>query len=64
MTNVPIPAELAQDLEVQAKKAGMSLAAYVAFLARVGLRKHDEEFRNAVRHVFSKYPETLRKLSQ
>jgi len=64
MTNVPIPSDLAKELEAQAKKAGMTLPVYVAFLARVGARQHDDDFRLAAKHLFSSYPKTLRKLAE
>ena len=63
-TPVPLPAELVKDLEVQARKAGMSLAAYVALLARVDLRHHDHEFTSVIRSAFAKYPHVLRKLAE
>lgn len=64
VTNVPIPTDLAQELEQQAKRFGMSLATYIAFIARANLRQHDADFVRAARFVFSRYPATLRKLAE
>ena len=64
ITNVPIPADLAKEMEAQAAKFGMDLATYVAFIARVHLRLLDRDFVSAVKFVFSKYPNTLEKLAQ
>jgi len=64
VVNVPFPAGLAQELEARAAKAGMSLQTYIAFLARVDIRRHDPAFVAAVQHLFKKYPESLRKLAE
>lgn len=64
MTNVPMPVELARQLEANAAKAGVSLPAYIALLARVDVRKHDQAFVSAAMHLFKKFPQSLRKLSE
>lgn len=61
---ITLPPGVAQDLEARAKKAGLSLPAYLAFLSRVQARGHDNEFVNAAKFLFSKYPNALRKLAQ
>jgi len=63
-TTVPLKADLARALTEQATKHGMSLQTYIAFIARVNLRRLDREFTAATRATFNKFPETLRKLSQ
>lgn len=62
--NIPIPAELAKDLETRAARFGMSLSTYVGFLARVDVHRHDPQFVSARKFLFSKFPASLRKLSQ
>ena len=63
ITNVPLPTDIARELEAQAKRTGLSLPAYLALLARAAGRRHDDEFLNAARYIFTKYPNTLRKLA-
>lgn len=63
-TSVPLPAELVQTLQAEAKAMGLDLPAYLLFLHQCRLRGHDEKFVDAAKHTFSKYPETLRKLAQ
>ncbi|MBL9031556.1 MAG: hypothetical protein JNM80_07585 [Phycisphaerae bacterium] len=63
-TNIQLPTALVQELEAQAAKVGLSLAAYIAFMTRVRARRHDEEFERVAKQLFSKYPEALRKLAQ
>ena len=59
-----MPTSLLRDLEPLAKKMGLSVPAYLAFIARVGVRQHDAEFVSAAKYVFSKFPNALRKLAQ
>jgi len=64
VTNIPFPSDVIAELEPRAKKFGMDVPTYLAFLARVEIRGHDKEFARAVRFAFSKFPQTLRKLAQ
>jgi hypothetical protein len=64
ITNIPMPSDLASELESQASKFGMDLPTFMAFIARVHLRKLDREFTSAVKFLFTKYPNALRKLAQ
>ncbi|MFN0132361.1 MAG: hypothetical protein ACKVW3_07520 [Phycisphaerales bacterium] len=64
VTHIPFQNEVIAELEPRAKKFGMDVPTYLAFLARVEIRGHDKEFSRAVRFAFSKYPQTLRKLAQ
>lgn len=63
-TNVPLPTDLVKELTDQAKRSGLPLSAYLAFLSRAAARQHDAEFLSALRYTFSKYPNALRKLAQ
>jgi hypothetical protein len=63
-TNVSLPSDLVKELTDQAKRSGLPLPAYLAFLSRAASRKHDPEFEGAVRFAFSKYPNALRRLGQ
>lgn len=63
-TSIEMQTSLVKELEPLAKRMGLSVPAYLAFLARVGVRQHDPEFVNAARYVFSKFPNALRKLAQ
>lgn len=62
--NVELPSELVEELSVQAKRTGLPLAAYLAFLSRTSARQHDANFVDALRYAFTKYPNALRKLAQ
>ncbi len=69
MTTVPtqqvtLPSDLVAELTAAAKAMGLDLAAYLVFLRRSHERRHDAKFRDAAKYVFSKYPNTLRKLAQ
>ncbi|MBX3378117.1 MAG: hypothetical protein KF678_14070 [Phycisphaeraceae bacterium] len=63
-TNIPFPNDVLAQLEPRAKQFGMDVPTYLLFLARVETRGHDREFVRAAKFAFSKFPETLRKLSQ
>ena len=63
-TDIPFSNELLAELEPIAKKHGMTVPAYIAFLARAKVRGHDPEFVRAAKATFLKYPGALRKLSQ
>jgi hypothetical protein len=63
-TNVVLPTDLVQVLTDQAKRSGLPLPAYLAFLSSVATRQHDAEFVGAFRFAFSKYPNALRRLAQ
>jgi hypothetical protein len=63
-TNVALPADLAQELADNAKRFGLPLPAYLAFLSRTATRQHDAEFVNALKFAFSKYPNALQRLAQ
>jgi hypothetical protein len=62
-TNVPLPTDLVEELNIQAKRAGLGLAPYVRLLVSVSGRRHDPDFVSAARYLFTKYPDTLRKLA-
>ncbi len=64
VTNIPMPTELAKEMEAQAAKFGMDLPTFMAFIARVQLHRLDREFVSAVKFVFKKHPNALRKLAQ
>ena len=64
VTNVPLPADLAKELEAIAARAGMTLPTYIAYLARVEIRRHDPAFAAATQHLFKKFPESMRKLAE
>jgi hypothetical protein len=63
-TTLSLPTDLVQELDAQAKRAGLPLPAYLALLSRVAIRHHDSEFIGALKYAFSKYPNALRKLAQ
>lgn len=63
-TPVTFPGDLAAALEREAKAMGLDVPTYVAFLRDCNLKGLDARFRDAAKYVFSKYPETLRKLAQ
>jgi hypothetical protein len=63
-TNVILPTDLFQELTDQARRSGLPLSAYLAFLSRVAARQHDVEFVDSLRFAFSKYPNALRRLAQ
>jgi hypothetical protein len=63
ITNVALPTDLAQELERNAKRFGLSLPAYLAFLFRGAARQHDAESVSALRYVLSKYPNALQRLA-
>ena len=63
-TNVALPTDLVQELTNQAKRSGLPLDAYLAFLSRASARQHDAEFVDALKYAFSKYPDALRRLAQ
>ena len=61
---ITIPEDLKQALETDAKAMGLDLVAYLHFLRACANREHDQNFRDAARFAFSKYPETLKRLAQ
>jgi len=63
-TNVQLPTDLVEELNVQAKRMGLGLPAYLRLLTRATGRNHDADFLSAARQVFSKYPNALRKLAE
>jgi hypothetical protein len=63
-TNVALPTELVQELASNAKRFGLTLPAYLAFLSRTAVRQHDAEFVSALKFAFSKYPNALQRLAQ
>ena len=63
-TTFTLPAETAEQLADGARRMGMSVEAFIGYLANTVTRKHDAQFGAAVRNLYTKYPETLRKLSQ
>jgi len=64
ITNVKLPIELVDELNNQAKRSGLPLPAYLAFLSRAAARQHDAEFAGALKYVFLKYPNALKQLAQ
>lgn len=64
ITNVALPSDLVEELNDQAKRSGLPLSAYLAFLSRAAARQHDAEFVGALKYTFSKYPNALRRLAQ
>jgi hypothetical protein len=63
-TQVVLPAELVKLLSRDAEAMKLSLPAYLSFLRECNTRQLDAKFRDAAKFMFSKYPDTLRKLSQ
>lgn len=63
-TTVSLPTALVAELEERAAKAGMSLATYLAFLARVEVEGHDSAFVSAAQQLFQKFPKSLKKLAE
>jgi hypothetical protein len=59
-----LPEELLAELRARASRMGLELPAYLKFMMASQDKRLDSRFRDAVRHVFTKYPETLRKLAQ
>lgn len=64
VTNIPMPEDLARQLQANAAKAGLSLPTYIALLARVDVRKHDPAFVSAAQYLFKKFPQSLKRLSE
>jgi hypothetical protein len=54
-----LPAELVEELSAEAKRAGLPLAAYLAFLSRTSSRQHDADFVGALKYAFTKYPNAV-----
>ncbi len=63
-TNISLSTDLVRELQAQACQAGMSLESYLALMARSTRHGHDAEFLNAARHLFSKFPNALRRLAE
>lgn len=63
-TDVELPTQLVEELNAQAKRSGLSLSAYLAFLSRSAARQHDTQFVDALKYAFTKYPNTLQRLAQ
>jgi hypothetical protein len=63
-TNVLLPTDLVHELNDQAKRSGLPLPAYLAFLSRAAAQQHDAEFVGALKFAYAKYPNALRKLAQ
>ena len=64
VTQIELPTDLVEELTARASQAGLTLKAYIAFLARIEIRKHDAQFVQAAQSLFKTYPEALRKLAQ
>lgn len=64
LINIPMPAELAKEMETQAGRFGMDLPTFLAFLARVQVNAIDPDFSGAVKFLLTKYPNTLRELAK
>lgn len=61
---IELPIEQFRRLEEQAKKMGLSLPAYIAFLEQCSAGRLDAKAQDAARFMFSKHGESLRKLAQ
>lgn len=69
MTTTPnvsltLPAELAAELDQRAKAMGLDVASYIRFLEQKARRAIDPRTQDAIRFMFSKHSESLRKLGQ
>ncbi|HVU62454.1 MAG TPA: hypothetical protein VHC70_00650 [Phycisphaerales bacterium] len=62
--SIQFPADQADQLEAAAKAMGLTVPAYVEFLANCQRRQHDAKFVDAAKYVFKNYPQTLKKLAQ
>jgi len=63
-TEVTLPRELVEQLEADAKAAGLDLPAYLKFLRHCHAGHLDAKARDAARFMFSKHGDSLRKLAQ
>lgn len=63
-TDIALPTELVEELNAQAKRSGLTLSAYLAFLSRAANRQHDTQFADALKYAFTKYPNTMQRLAQ
>ncbi len=63
-TTVEFSKEQHDRLAAEAGAMGLTIPAYVEFLANSRHRLHDGQFVDATRYVFKNYPETLKKLAQ
>ena len=63
-TVVQLPADLVERLTQDARAMGLELAAYLVYLEQLKLRRLDSKSQDAIRFVFSKHRESLRKLAQ
>lgn len=61
---IELPIEQFRRLEEAAKKMGLSLPAFIAFLEQCRLGRLDPKAQDAARFMFSKHGESLRKLAQ
>jgi hypothetical protein len=61
---IELPIEQFRRLEEEAKKMGVSLPAYIAFLEQCRLGRLDPKAQDAARFMFSKHGDSLRKLAQ
>ena len=64
MRTIEVSSEFYETLETEAKAMGLTVPAYVQFLEKSRVRGHDATFADAAKHVFSSYPQTLKKLAQ
>ena len=62
--SISLPREQAEQLARQAASMGLSVPAYLHLLERAKSHRNDPRFLRAIRFVFTKYPETLKRLSQ
>lgn len=62
--SISLPREQADQIVRQAAAMGISVPAYLHLLERAKSRGHDPRLLRAIRFVFTKYPETLKRLSQ
>lgn len=63
-TSITLPTDLAERLQQQAKAMGLSVSTYLLMLEKERQRSADPQFNQAVKFLFNKYPDTMRKLAQ
>lgn len=64
MTQINVPSEQAERLEVGAKAMGLTIPAYIEFLEQCRLGRLDPAAQSAARFAFSTQAESLRKLAE
>ena len=64
LSQISIPTDMAKRLEAAAAAMGMDIPAYIAFLEQCRQGRLDAKAQDAVRFMFRKHDESLRKLAQ